>query len=353
MVSSMSRNTSKDPARHLCSKEGLRTANELENALTEARRYYGKERPEFAVTKRNNQPGTTRTVMVPQKLARGNQGIITYRMWDKLYGFWVLTTSKENQQIVKYDFTGRQGYKAWLGIGNGLSVEPVAYPQTQRALTRGQLEESEFENEEREVEDISSGDQHESARETSEANKGGYHLRKRTSDFAPFTQERLKRRAFRSTSPLPETSYHNNKHPKEMKRQLQKIERATTFSSSSEPEKVTYVRDPNRPTRQEMKRRTKMLVMIGEANLCVPIYFSTCDDIQSLYDKVLQVSDVEKSKVLYIVVRFPWLPQHQPIILRRDLEDCYRMIEEEMEQAPCWLDDNKRCTIQVDVVKRV
>ena len=200
---------------------------------------------------------------------------------------------------------------------------------------------------------------------------GGHGLRSRKKPFMPYTDDKLRRKGLSSetaqtSSRRASTRSTSGKKRKSNDSAADDSETITLYSPAPTKKKnakgskiMTKDKEAKLSDAEKIEKTLLMVAMDDDTDerdvneqLTVPIYLSSCENIAGLYDKILQVGEVEDADVRRIKVTFPWKDVNKAIILKRAFEDCYRMIVQEVETAPCWTKGEGICCLQVDIVRK-
>lgn len=195
--------------------------------------------------------------------------------------------------------------------------------------------------------------------ESNESEIGRHELRKRNGTFAPYTEEKLKRKGATGKAADKDirVSSIRKRGSTDTGDEDSYISEATSVSTSAKKKRkqapiISNTTVEGKMSMEEMKERTKLMVVIDddEEDLAVPIYLSNCESVPVLYDKILLASDMEEADIRKIKIVFPWKSEGKVMMLKREIDDCYQLILQEMESW--WKDNASPCTMKVLLTRK-
>jgi hypothetical protein len=91
----------------------------------------------------------------------------------------------------------------------------------------------------------------------------------------------------------------------------------------------------------------------------VPIYLRSCLTIESFFSLVFLAWDLkgQEDKVAAVTVRFDWLEEDEPMVVRRGVVNSFQKMLDTIAEAPVWKDGDghvreKGCDVRVMIVMR-
>ena len=82
----------------------------------------------------------------------------------------------------------------------------------------------------------------------------------------------------------------------------------------------------------------------------VPIYLSSCPTMELFYARIAASWRIQEHCIEDVTATFGWLEDGTPMVLRKEIEDSFRMLLETVQDAPCWtaeISGRKRCEVMV------
>jgi len=131
------------------------------------------------------------------------------------------------------------------------------------------------------------------------------------------------------------------------------------FGNSGEatPNPLTTVTAPLIPPPLSPEKLNRTILHIIHSGSYTPIKLRSCPTMPSLFVAVLKICDMAShpDNVEAVKATFTWMPElasDRNMLLKEGFEDSFEFLCETIDEAPCWRNENGKCTVRLEVVHR-
>ncbi|MCJ1368342.1 hypothetical protein MMC16_007484 [Acarospora aff. strigata] len=349
----------------------------------------------------------------PRDPSTARRAQLVCRMYDAEYAFWTLDQD-EKRYIVKTwggGHRGSVGYRIWRGPDKGFDQKVAAFSDH---FPRGSTDN--HENDESAQQDGDSTDDNvddedeafspdiaqqcsERERHPREVKGKGSSARKDLAVLQHEVEERLRRRRERrrlrrtqlKNAQAPSTSFTHTptrSRPSHVTPSLSQASEAAAVGASAptpsrtpakrerSPSGDLYGQSPGASSRRRSpsiavievvlppntsidfykQSHTTLHISLSTNDYgAVPIYLRSCMTIETFFASMLSAWGLEgkDSEVAAVTVKFDWLKEEGPMIVRREVSDSFQKMLETINEAQVWKDrsvERRRCDVRVKII---